>query len=423
MATVPGRPAGALPQGVSPAISIADDDALRAAVLRATSDAVWVLDEEGRTLWSNSRLADLLGGTDAAALDLNFFDFSTDDAAAQCFQTCTTQRAEQRREMSFGRKGTIAWADVRVLPFGRYASSANATLVMITDVTAERAAESAMRRATEDLEERLRGDSNSSGPGQPAASLRHEERLLSLTAQIVAANKELEAFSYSVSHDLREPLRSIDGFSRILLDRYANVLDERGQDYLGRVCAAAQRMGRLIADMLTLARIARAEMSLQPVDITALARPIFTELAEANPNRKVKVTVADGLNAVGDPRLMAVVLTNLIGNAWKFTSRRADATIELTACPSGTDDVFRIADNGAGFEMKYVEKLFRPFQRLHTDADFMGTGIGLATVQRIVARHGGRVWAEAVVDHGAQVCFSIPRPPKPEAGSTKASAS
>jgi light-regulated signal transduction histidine kinase (bacteriophytochrome) len=168
-------------------------------------------------------------------------------------------------------------------------------------------------------------------------------------------------------------------------------------------------MGQLIADMLTLARIARAELTLEPVNVTRIARSICEDLAGSDPARRVDVTIAGDLTAAGDSRLLTVVLSNLLGNAWKFTSKCPEPRISLTRCASETDDVFLVADNGAGFEMKYVEKLFRPFQRLHADAEFMGSGVGLATVQRIIARHGGKVWAEATVGKGARVFFSVPR--------------
>ena len=385
-----------------------DIEPLSLAVFRSTSECVWVLDESGRTVWANDRLS-LLLGQPIEELQ-NFEDFSTDGAAAECFRCCISEHAEQHREMSFQKPGIIGCADVRLIPLQNDGDSSPAVLVMITDVTRERQAEAAMLLAVQELERRIGLDDSTQASRQDEAH-GNRDRLLSLAAQIVAANKELEAFSYSVSHDLREPLRSIDGFSRILVERYGSVLDDRGKDYLSRVRSAAQRMGQLIADMLTLARIARAEMTFEPVDVTRIARSICDDLAGSDPERRVDVVISDGLTAVGDSRLLNVVLTNLLGNAWKFTSKCAEPRIELTRCASETDDVFLVSDNGAGFEMKYVEKLFRPFQRLHSDAEFMGTGVGLATVQRIVARHGGRVWAEATVGEGARLFFSVPRRP------------
>lgn len=375
------------------------------AVFQSTAESIWLLDETGKTLWANDRLSRLLGEPPEHIASMNFLDFSGDGVAAERFRACTTDRSEQRCEMSFVQGGAVVSAGVRLLPFNDAG-----VVAMMTDVTSERQAEAIILRAAEELERYLLGaddtDRRRKKVVEPAG---YRERLLSLTERIVAANRELEAFSYSVSHDLREPLRSIDGFSRILLERYETQLDERGRDYLRRVRAAAQRMGFLIADMLTLARIARAEMASETVDITSLARTIAADLATSDPTRHVDVHVSEGLTAAGDSRLLGVVLTNLIGNAWKFTSRKASALIDISRCESATDDVFRIADNGAGFEMKYVDKLFRPFQRLHSHEDFAGTGVGLATVQRIVARHGGKAWAEAKVGDGAQVFFSVPR--------------
>lgn len=384
-------------------------DPLSMAVFRSTSESVWVLDASGRTLWTNERLSRLLGESTDLLQSRNFEDFSTDGAAAECFRACLGEHAEQHREMSFAKRGSVGWAEVRLIPFPDDDESSSAVLAMITDVTRERQAEAATRVSVRELERRVGVDERSEASEEEAEGNRG--RLLGLTAQIVAMNKELEAFSYSVSHDLREPLRSIDGFSRILVERYGSLLDERGRDYLSRVRAAAQRMGLLIADMLTLARISRAELAIEPVNITHVARSICEDLAGSDPERRVDVVIADDLAAVGDPRLLHVVLTNLLGNAWKFTGKCPEPRISLTRCASETDDVFLVADNGAGFEMKYVEKLFRPFQRLHSDAEFMGTGVGLATVQRIIARHGGRVWAEATVGKGARVCFSVPRRP------------
>lgn len=397
-------------RGTSPSTNeSATLDRLSAAVFQSTAESVWLLDASGRTLWSNERLSALLGEPPEQIATMNFLDFSTDGVAAECFRACSTDRSPQSCAMSFVQAGNVVSADVRLFPFGDTESSTE-VLAMITDVTSERQAETVILRTAEELERRLLGKDETGrfGPKKPEP-VGYRERLLGLTEQIVAANKELEAFSYSVSHDLREPLRSIDGFSRILLENHSAQLDERGRDYLGRVRAAAQRMGYLIADMLTLSRIARAEMSAQPVDITTLSRTIAAGLAASDPTRHVEVSVSEGLTAFGDPRLLGVVLTNLIGNAWKFTSKREAARIDMSRCESTTDDVFCVSDNGAGFEMKYVEKLFRPFQRLHSHEDFAGTGVGLATVQRILARHGGRAWAEAATGAGARIFFSVPR--------------
>ncbi|HSI25288.1 MAG TPA: ATP-binding protein [Methylotenera sp.] len=229
------------------------------------------------------------------------------------------------------------------------------------------------------------------------------------TADLHAVNGELEAFSYSVSHDLRAPLRAIDGFSQALLEDYSNQLDDQGKNYLDRVRAATQRMGQLIDDMLTLSRITRAEMRHETGDLSAIANEVLEELQKDQPERKVEWHIEPELAAEGDPQLLRVMLTNLLGNAWKYTGKTAAAKIEFGA-KQNTDGVmnFFVRDNGAGFDMTYADKLFGAFQRLHTSAEFPGTGIGLATVQRIIHRHGGQVRGEGVPNQGATFYFSFP---------------
>ncbi len=233
---------------------------------------------------------------------------------------------------------------------------------------------------------------------------RMNEELLKKTTQLEAANKELESFSYSVSHDLRAPLRGIAGFALALEDHAAEVLDDTARSHLRRVRSAADRMSDLIDDLLKLSRLTRAEMRLETVDLSALAEAVFAVLREREPERRVDTQVAPGLVVHGDPALLRILLENLLGNAWKFTSRNAAAEIEVgqEAAEDGAP-AFYVRDNGVGFDMRYVHKLFSPFQRLHAQADFPGTGIGLAIVQRVAARHGGRVWAEARPSGGA--CF------------------
>ncbi len=234
-----------------------------------------------------------------------------------------------------------------------------------------------------------------------------ELRVIERTAQLEAANKELESFSYSVSHDLRSPLRGIDGFSRTLMDEYADVLDETGRNYLQRIRAATQRMGQLIDDLLELARVTRSEMRRVPVDLTAQARLIAQELRDSQPQREAEFLIAPGLTTSADPVLLRVVLMNLLGNAWKFTGRQPHTHIEVGSLVHEGKPVFLVRDNGAGFDMTYADKLFAPFQRLHPQREFPGTGIGLATVHRIVHRHGGRIWAESRVGQGATFYFSL----------------
>jgi signal transduction histidine kinase len=241
-----------------------------------------------------------------------------------------------------------------------------------------------------------------------------ERRVAEGTAQLVRANQELatsnaelEAFSYSVAHDLRTPLRGIDGFSQALVEDCGDVLGELGQSHLRRIREGAQRMDGLINDLLGLSRISRGELRRQRVDVTAVARAVLARLGEAHPERKVEVVVEPGLEANADPRLLEIALTNLLGNAWKFTRGRQGARIELGTRAAEEGRVFFVRDNGAGFDMQYASKLFGAFQRMHSPREFEGTGIGLATVQRIVRRHGGSIRAEAAVDRGATFSFTL----------------
>src|SRR5437762_3174919 len=233
------------------------------------------------------------------------------------------------------------------------------------------------------------------------------ESLRRNAAELLAANTELDAFAYSVSHDLRAPLRSIDGFSQVLLEDYAAQLDEAGRESLHRVRAASQRMGTLIDDLLKLARVTRAEMRTEDVDLSGMARDIASELQRAAPERQVEFAIAAGLKARGDARLLRVALDNLLRNSWKYTAKRPGARVEFASVDANGGQAFAIRDNGAGFDMKYADKLFGVFQRLHSAAEFEGTGVGLATVRRIINRHGGRIWAEGAVDQGATFYFTL----------------
>jgi light-regulated signal transduction histidine kinase (bacteriophytochrome) len=226
--------------------------------------------------------------------------------------------------------------------------------------------------------------------------------------ELRAANQELEAFSYSVSHDLRAPLRSLDGFSQALLEDYLELLDANGQDYLHRIRLASQRMGQLIDDLLTLSRVTRSDLHWASVDLSQLARRASTHLQQLEPNRQVEFQLQTGLIGWGDGRLLLLVFENLLSNAWKFTSKRPFARIEFgaTTQENGQTTYF-VRDNGEGFEMTFVDKLFKPFQRLHGIHEFPGNGIGLATIQRIIQRHGGQVWAEAELNQGAVFYFTL----------------
>ena len=256
------------------------------------------------------------------------------------------------------------------------------------DVTAQRQADEAIRRMNVDLERRV------------------AER----TRQLEETNRELEAFSYSVSHDLRAPLRSIKGFSQILLDDHAGQLDATALHYLRRVRAASQRMDSLIDELLALSRLTRQPLRAVPVDLSALARDVAAELAAGAPERTITFAIAPDLTAEGDPQLLRAVLENLLANAVKFTARRADARIGFAQEATPCGRAFVVRDNGAGFDMAYASRLFKPFSRLHDQDDFPGNGIGLATVQRIIHRHGGRIHAEGTPGRGAAFSFTLGQP-------------
>jgi light-regulated signal transduction histidine kinase (bacteriophytochrome) len=229
--------------------------------------------------------------------------------------------------------------------------------------------------------------------------------LRQLTSELQGANQELEAFSYSVSHDLRTPLQSVLGFSELLVEVCYAQLDARGKRYLQHLQAGCHRMAQLIEDMLTLSHVTRSEIDKRTVDLSLLAKSIARTLALTQPWRRVTFVIAEGLVATGDAGLLRVALENLLGNAWKFTSKKQGARIEFGCAEN--PPIYFVCDNGAGFDMADANKLFRVFQRLHTASEFPGTGIGLATVQRIISRHGGRVWVEAAVGQGATFYFTL----------------
>jgi signal transduction histidine kinase len=282
---------------------------------------------------------------------------------------------------------------------------------------AARSTARALRRANADLHEHaleLQREVDARTRAEAALRVLNDEleqRVAERTEELAAANRELSAFSYSVSHDLRTPLRGIDGLSQMLIEDYAPQLDQQARDYLNRIRSAAQLMARLIDDLLQLARVTRAELRREPVDLAALARRVLSRLRERDPGRAVEVVLPERLMAQGDARLLEVALENLLGNAWKFTGKRAQARIEVGTSEVEGATAHFVRDNGAGFDMIGVGQLFQPFHRLHREHEFEGTGIGLATVQRIIGRHGGRIWAVGAVDQGATIFFTLPAPP------------
>jgi PAS domain S-box-containing protein len=269
---------------------------------------------------------------------------------------------------------------------GQGADGAPLCRATMIDITDRKQIEAEIRKMNDELEQRVRGR----------------------TAQLEASNKELEAFSYSVSHDLRAPLRSIEGFSQALLEEYRENLDETGKNYLDRVCEAAKRMGMLIDDTLKLSRVAWFDFQCEAVDLSRMVRAILQTTQQTSSDRAVDVIIPEGIIVQGDPHLMKIALGNLLDNAWKFTGKAIQPRIEFGKTVKDDETAYYVRDNGVGFDMAYVDKLFGPFQRLHTTEEFAGTGIGLATVQRIIARHGGRVWAEGEVGKGAVFYFTLP---------------
>lgn len=340
--------------------------------------------QDSKVVFANVRGAEMLGHPEAEITNKPEEGLLTPEvikglSEMQVRELCG-EAAPQQYEMKLIRRDSTARTvelGARLINYG----GRPAVSVVMRDITERRKAEEALAQQAQEL-----ARSNN---------------------ELSAVNKELEAFSYSVSHDLRAPLRSVDGFSKAILEDYADKLDEQGKDYLQRVRAASQRMAQLIDDLLNLSRVTRSDMRCEPVNLSALAQTIAEELKKTQPGRQVECVIKEGLTVNGDARLLKLVLENLLSNSWKFTAKHTSARIEFgVERPDGKFAYF-VRDDGAGFDMAYVEKLFTPFQRLHAPAEFLGTGIGLALVQRIIHRHGGRVWAKGEVEKGATIYFTL----------------
>ncbi|HYC53435.1 MAG TPA: PAS domain S-box protein [Candidatus Binatia bacterium] len=371
------------------------EEALRASeeryreLVENANDLVYVHDLAGNFLAIN-RAAELTTGyTRAEAVTRNIIDLVASEDLPRTLQLMHDVAAGQEPPSAFeadvvtkdGRRLTLEISPRPVMRDGVPV----AVQGVARDVTDRRRAAAEIRLLNEALEQRV------------------QER----TAELAAANKELEAFGYSVSHDLRGPLRVIEGFSRLLLDEYGQSLDETGRHYIEGVHGSSRRMAQLIQDLLNLSRITRNAIQRRRVDLSPLVRAVAEDLRRAQPERSVEVVIADRAPATGDRSMLRIIVENLMGNAWKYTSKKATARIEFGVMESGGELVYYVRDDGAGFDMEYVGKLFRPFQRLHLVSEFEGTGIGLATVERIVRRHGGRVWAEGAVNGGAAFYFTL----------------
>jgi PAS domain S-box-containing protein len=356
------------------------------ALIDNTSAVIYMRDVDGRYMLINQeyerlfkvRRDDIVGLTDHDLFDKDI----ADDFRANDLRAVHHGAPLQMEETVPGEDGPLIYLTVK-FPLRDANGAAYAICGISTDITERKRAEEQVRELNAKL----------------------ETRVLERTAELQASTRELDSFAYSVSHDLRAPLRSLDGFSQLLVEDYADVLGGDGLEYLRRIQANVARMAQMIDDLLHLSRATRADLRRQPVDVTGLAAEVVAELREAEPTREIEVRVADGLTAAGDADLIRLVLQNLIGNGWKFTTGRPDALVEVGADKGG--QVLYVRDNGAGFDMQFASKLFEPFQRLHTTAEFEGNGIGLAIVHRIVTRHGGRIWANSSPGKGSVFRFAL----------------
>ena len=362
------------------------EERYRAVVEQATEGILLVDVETRRVLEANAAYQDLLGYASEEILRLTLYDLVPYPRESM---DCYVQRVLERRSYVSGerrhRRKDGSLVDVEVSANLISYSGREALCIVVRDITERKRAEADRRRLNEELEHRVR----------------------QRTAQLEATNRELEAFSYSISHDLAAPLRSIDGFSQILLEDHAEDLDDEGKDYLARVRASGQHMRQLIDALLKLSRMTRREIRREQVDLSTMAKDILQELRIRQPERQVEFIIADSLSVDADAWLLRIALENLLGNAWKFTGKSSPARIEFGVAGYEGTLAYFVRDNGAGFEMAYADKLFGAFQRLHTTEEFSGTGIGLATVQRIVHRHGGQTWAEGRVGQGATFYFTL----------------
>jgi len=367
-----------LSQSIAEFSSALESNRLMSEVLESIHDSFVAVDADLRITYVNGRMARYWGQTPAEIIGTPMTAYAEHfDAPDGRVMQLFIEAQRERRSLTFEQHFRGRWYEVRLYPFG------NGVACYVRDVTARRNEQERVLELNAELEQRV------------------GER----TTQLELANKELESFSYSVSHDLRAPLRAIDGFSQALLEDYGDGLDRRGKGYLHRVRRAAQRMADLIDALLHLSKVARAPMAFAQIDLGMLAGAVASELSESDALRAVDLVIEPGLGARGEPHLMQIVLANLLGNAWKFTRHTENPQVYVGKNSEGE---FYVRDNGAGFEMSYAGKLFGAFARLHSADEYEGTGIGLATVARIIHRHGGSIRAEGAVGAGATFYFTLP---------------
>ena len=367
--------------------ALRDSEERYRAVVEQAAEGILLVDvDTKRVLETNAAYQDLLGYSTEEILRLSLYElvpYSREDMDCYVERVLESGSYVSGERRHLRKDGSLVDVEVsaNVVSYG----GREIICMVVRDISERKRAEAELRQLNEELEGRVRWR----------------------TAQLEAFNSELEAFSYSVSHDLRAPLRAIDGFSQILLEDYEDKLDEEGKLYLRRTKIASQRMGHLIDDLLNLSRMTRSEMRRESVDLSALVGAVIEYLRGTWPEHDVDIVIEEGLVANGDENLLRVALENLLGNAWKFTRDQPDPRIEFGMLEHEDGPAYFVRDNGVGFDMAYADKLFGAFQRLHSTGDFEGTGIGLATVQRIIRRHGGQVWAEGEIGKGATFFFTL----------------
>jgi hypothetical protein len=361
----------------------------QANILRNVTDGVVVtrLDAEV-TYWNAGATAILrLAEKDALGKRLDSIPFGASSPRVVTLHQLAQANGELVEELAFDRaSGGKVWASVKATSMKDEAGQRTGVIFIFSDITAKKEAEAAILQMNLDLEQRV------------------NER----TAALVAANAELKSFGYSVSHDLRSPLRAILGYSHILMEDFTEPVGDEGAQLIGRIVAACKRMEQLIEGLLQLSTLVRTDIDKRRVDLSALASTVLEDLADANPDRKVESEVQSGVNAHADPQMMRSALTNLLGNAWKFSSKQETAKIQFGSTQIEGERTFFVRDNGVGFDPSQASRVFESFRRMHAESDFPGTGIGLATVERIIQRHGGRIWAEAKEGGGATFYFTLP---------------